>query len=89
MSDTVVVGSGTAGGLCRWPGTRAQPAGPPAAGTTFHADGSSYQSADGFNQLVWAGLTPVQTTGRLASGWTSDESAISYTFQVVSSDSPL
>ena len=58
-------------------GTLVQPAGPPAAGTTFHADGSSYQAADGFNQLVWAGLTPVQTTGRLASGVTNDESLIS------------
>ena len=55
MWDTTVAGSGTAAGRVSVAGTRAQPAGPPAAGTTFHAEGSSYQAADGFNQLVWAG----------------------------------
>jgi hypothetical protein len=45
--------------------------------------------AAGFNQLVWAGFTPVHTTGRSASGFTTDELLISYTFHVVLSTSPL
>ena len=57
-SDTVVAGSGTAGGLVSWAGTRVQLAGPSAAGTTFHRLGSSYQVAAGFSQLVWPGVTP-------------------------------
>jgi hypothetical protein len=88
-SDTTVAGSGTGVGLA-WVGdTRGHVEGPPAAGTTDHSLGLSYQLAAGLSQLVWAGETPVQTTGWLAMGCTSAESLIWYTFHVVSSDSPL
>ena len=49
----------------------------PAAGTTAHSLGLSYQLAAGFNQLVWAGVTPFHTTGWLAIGCTNEESRIS------------
>ena len=70
-------------------GTRVQAAGPAAAGTTFHRDGSSYQLTAGGNQLFWLACTPCHTTGWLANGVTSGVSLIRYTFQVVSSISPL
>src|ERR1700722_2681308 len=77
VDETAVVGSGTTVGLVSVADTRVQSDGPPAAGTTFHAAGSSYQVAAGKSQLVWAGFTPVHTTGRLASGVTSAEFLIS------------
>jgi len=74
---TVAAGSGTAVGALSPTGTRSQVDGPPAAGTTSHRDGSSYQLTAGASQLPWLGPTPCHTTGRLVRGWTSDESRTS------------
>src|SRR5450756_2382678 len=75
-ADTVVVGSRTVDNEVDPTGTRAQLAGPSAAGTTPHRSGWSYQSTAGVSQLPWPGPTPFHTTGWAASGTTNAESAI-------------
>src|SRR5271167_2541767 len=86
---TLVAGSRTAVGVVSLAGIRCQEEGPPAEGTTSQRAGWSYQLTAGGSQLAWLVDTPVQTTGWSVRGCTSGESAIRYTFQVVTSVSPL